>query len=274
MSEIAASPYVLGHDDRELRRLAFQASILNPVTEQLLRRAGLSAGMSVLDFGCGVGDISVIAAHLVGPSGRVTGVDIDEGTLSIARGRVLERGLTNVCFVQSNVLDFRPGGLVDVTTGRHILIHVPEPLALVETSFSALKRGGIAIFQEYDFSVVHPAYPRAPLRERCAEIFREFFRRATRDNMGAQLYHLVSKAGFSSVDCRAEYAIDGGAGSPCYEWFAESLRAILPRAEALGVISTSEIDVGTLAEELRLEAVANESSFPAPVMVGCIGRKP
>lgn len=274
MSETAASPYVLGHHDRELRRLAFQASILNPVTEQLFRRAGLSSGMSVLDFGCGVGDISILAARLVGPSGRVTGVDIDEATLSIARGRVLEKGLNNVTFIQANVLDFCPEAPVDATTGRHILIHVPEPLALVETSFAALKPGGIAIFQEYDFSVVHPAYPGTPLRERCAEIFREFFRRATRDNMGAQLYHLVCKAGFSSVDCRAEYSIDGGATSPYYEWFAESLRAILPRAEALGVLSASDLDVDLLAEQLRREAIANASSFPAPVMVGCIARKP
>ena len=36
--------YVMGHDDRERRRLALQASILNPLTEQLLRRAGISTG--------------------------------------------------------------------------------------------------------------------------------------------------------------------------------------------------------------------------------------
>jgi hypothetical protein len=34
----------VGHDDRERRRLALQASILNPLTEQLLRRAGISTG--------------------------------------------------------------------------------------------------------------------------------------------------------------------------------------------------------------------------------------
>jgi hypothetical protein len=36
--------YVMGHDDRERRRLALQASILNPFTEQLLRRAGIRPG--------------------------------------------------------------------------------------------------------------------------------------------------------------------------------------------------------------------------------------
>ena len=47
----------MGHDDRERRRLALQASILNPLTEQLLRRAGISTRMRVLDLGCGIGEL-------------------------------------------------------------------------------------------------------------------------------------------------------------------------------------------------------------------------
>jgi cyclopropane fatty-acyl-phospholipid synthase-like methyltransferase len=61
MPETASASYVMGHDDRERKRLAFQASILNPFTEQLLRRAGISSGMRVLDLGCGVGDLCLIA---------------------------------------------------------------------------------------------------------------------------------------------------------------------------------------------------------------------
>src|SRR5262249_1123434 len=52
--------YVMGHDDRERRRLALQASILNPLTEQLLRRAGISTGTHVLDLGCGIGEVSLM----------------------------------------------------------------------------------------------------------------------------------------------------------------------------------------------------------------------
>src|SRR5690242_387520 len=138
MSATTASAYVMGHNDRERRRLAVQAAILNPITEQLLRRAGLVPGMSVLDFGCGVGDVSMIAARLVGPSGQVIGLDIDEPSLAIARQRALEQGLTNITFEQTSVVDFRPQTPVDATTGRHILIHMTEPLALLETSLAAL----------------------------------------------------------------------------------------------------------------------------------------
>jgi ubiquinone/menaquinone biosynthesis C-methylase UbiE len=76
--------YAMGHSDRERRRLALQASVQNPTTEQLLRRAGILAGMRVLDLGCGVGDVSMLAAHLVGRHGSVTGIDLDEAALAIA----------------------------------------------------------------------------------------------------------------------------------------------------------------------------------------------
>jgi cyclopropane fatty-acyl-phospholipid synthase-like methyltransferase len=274
MSATTSSAYVMGHNERERRRLAAQAAILDPITEQLLRRAGLASGMSVLDFGCGVGNVSVIAARLVGPSGRVKGLDIDEPALTIARQRALEQGLTNITFERTSVVDFRPETPVDATIGRHILIHVAEPSALLKTSFAALKSGAVAVFQEYDFSVVHPAYPSAPLRDRVAEIFRDFFLKATRGTVGTQLYHLAVQAGFCSVECRAEYGIGGGADSPYYEWIAESVRSILPHAEALGVLRASDIEIDTLATRLRQEAVANASCFPAPVMVGCIARKP
>src|SRR5207342_852406 len=86
MSQIPAT-YVMGHDDRERRRLSLQASILNPLSDHLLRRAGLSAGLRVLDIGCGVGELSMVAARLVGRRGCVTGIDIDEGALALAAAR-------------------------------------------------------------------------------------------------------------------------------------------------------------------------------------------
>ena len=276
MTELAtnASDYVMGHTDRERHRLSAQAAILAPITEQLLRRAGVGHGMRIVDFGCGVGDVSMIAARLIGASGQVTGIDIDEAALSIARQRALEDELPNVTFLQTNALEFRPDTPVDATVGRHILIHTAEPAALLKKSYSVLKPGGVAVFQEYDFSVVHPPYPSAPLWESVLAIFGEFFHRALRRTTGTQLYQLAVAAGFGSVECRAEYPLDGGANSPYYEWIAESLRSILPRAEALGVVRGAELEMDTLAERLRQEAVANGSCLPAPAMVGCIARKP
>jgi ubiquinone/menaquinone biosynthesis C-methylase UbiE len=62
---------------------------------ETVRRAGVGAGESVLDLCCGAGASVVPAAHAVGPSGRVVGVDIADPLLALARDRVVREGLAN-----------------------------------------------------------------------------------------------------------------------------------------------------------------------------------
>ena len=49
-----AHDYPLGYSDHEARRLAEQGALLEDLTQDMLRRAGLQHGMHVLDMGCGV----------------------------------------------------------------------------------------------------------------------------------------------------------------------------------------------------------------------------
>ena len=65
--------YPLGYSEVEARRLEQQAALYKELTEDVLRRAGLCAGMRVLDVGCGVGDVSLLAAELVGERVRSWG---------------------------------------------------------------------------------------------------------------------------------------------------------------------------------------------------------
>ncbi len=82
----SASPeYVLGRSEVESQRLIKQATFLRQSTERVFRKAGLSEGMHVLDLGCGAGDVSFLAADLVGPTGSVVGVDVDPGVLALAQ---------------------------------------------------------------------------------------------------------------------------------------------------------------------------------------------
>src|SRR5215472_12638713 len=104
------SAYVLGHTDQERRRLALQASLINPLTDAFLRRAGISAGMYVLELGCGIGEVSLIAARLVGAHGHVHCTDIDVAALEIACGRVRSAGHDHVTFEQSMRCNTRPLG--------------------------------------------------------------------------------------------------------------------------------------------------------------------
>jgi len=66
LTPVRALPAItLTHTDRERRRLALEASIINPLTIHLLH-AGVSEGMHALDLGCRVGDMHLIAGQLVG----------------------------------------------------------------------------------------------------------------------------------------------------------------------------------------------------------------
>ncbi len=95
------STYALGHADVEVRRLLLQGRLYNDYTEHALRLAGLRPGMRVLDIGCGPGDVSFLAARLVGPTGSVLGVDAAPVMVELARDRATEKGLRTVYFMQA-----------------------------------------------------------------------------------------------------------------------------------------------------------------------------
>jgi SAM-dependent methyltransferase len=52
--------------------------------------------MKVLDLGSGAGDVALLLADLVGPQGRVVGVDADEAVLAVARERIRAAGWSTV----------------------------------------------------------------------------------------------------------------------------------------------------------------------------------
>jgi hypothetical protein len=74
-SNLPGTEYIRGLSERGIRRLMLQAAIPRPITERLLRGAGIRHGMRVLGLGCGAGDLALLAAELVGVSGSVVGLD-------------------------------------------------------------------------------------------------------------------------------------------------------------------------------------------------------
>jgi len=99
--------------------LKFQAGILEEWTESFFRAAGIEPGMKVLDLGCGMGDVSLLAAKLVGPTGSVVGIDRDEVIVKKARERVCCEGhSTNIEVICSDVLEFDAPSRFDAVVGR------------------------------------------------------------------------------------------------------------------------------------------------------------
>jgi FkbM family methyltransferase len=71
----------------------------------------------VLDIGSSVGDVAMLAAAIVGPSGAVVGVERDPRSIQIARKRAAERGFENVTFVERDVAALSSDSPFDAVVG-------------------------------------------------------------------------------------------------------------------------------------------------------------
>jgi SAM-dependent methyltransferase len=72
----------------ERERLNQRAGLFGPSTARFLHSAGIGQGKRILDVGCGVGDVTLLCADLVGPEGAMVGGDRDPAALGRGRERV------------------------------------------------------------------------------------------------------------------------------------------------------------------------------------------
>jgi len=267
----SAHAYLMGHTDHERRRLTLQGIVLNPITEQFLRRAGIAEGMHVLDIGCGVGEMTMILSRLVGDTGRVTALDIDPVALDRLRERAALEGRANITPIQGDLMAHLPADAYDAVAGRLILIHTKDPEAAVQHAASLVRPGGIVAFQDGYFrqSVAGGSYPESRLLRHVYDaIMRAIESAIPHADVAMRLYHLMLEAGLVDPDCRAECYIVGGCGHPAYEWIAETARTLLPAMERFGIATAAEMDVDTIASRIEEEVVSLGAGFMMPAMFG------
>lgn len=123
-----------------------------------LALAPLGAGMTVLDLGCGSGVDAMIAAQLVGSSGRVIGLDMTREMVSKARRACVERRLTNVEVREgmSDQLDL-PDDSVDVVISNGVINLCLDKERVLREVYRVLRPGGR--FQVADMSLVDGVNP-------------------------------------------------------------------------------------------------------------------
>jgi ubiquinone/menaquinone biosynthesis C-methylase UbiE len=146
-----ANEYAWGSSEQERQRLASQGDLLRPATERLFQAAGIGPGTRVLDCGSGGGDVSVIVAEMVTPTGQVFGIDRDAAQVEAATGRVTDLGLTNVRFEAADLAS-APDGPFDAIVGRLVLMYQADPEAVLRTLADRLVPGGVMSFMEYDLN--------------------------------------------------------------------------------------------------------------------------
>jgi arsenite methyltransferase len=120
------------------------AGVANPFSLQ-----PLSAGERVVDIGSGAGFDSFVAAHQVGPSGRVVGVDMTEEMLAKSRATASQLGLANVEF-REGYAEALPvdDGWADVVISNGVINLCADKRAVFTEIRRVLRPGGVLQFAD------------------------------------------------------------------------------------------------------------------------------
>jgi SAM-dependent methyltransferase len=171
---------------------------MHPTTAALLDRCGLADGMSCLDAGCGGGDVTLELARRVAPNGQVTGIDVDEDKLAIARLEAAQQQAANVTFRAADVHD--AAGPFDAIYARFVLTHLRDPGEVVSAFHRHLRPRGMLIVEDIDFSG-HFSFPDSAAFRRYHDLYCAVVARRGGDaNIGPRLPGLLQSSGFGSIE--------------------------------------------------------------------------
>ena len=268
-----ADGYALGRSEAETRRLIVQHQLYGPFTRQFLTAAGVTSGMKVVDVGSGAGDVALLVAELVGPQGRVVGVDTNAEILEVARARVEAAGWTNVAFRAGDVMALELDTDFDAVVGRWVLQYTPDPVGLLRRAGGWLRPGGIVAFQEIDLSSPPRAWPTGPLHEQVVGWTTPPPGAPGPDpQMGLKLFSTFLRAGLPEPHLRRDVPMGGGPGWSGYGYVADTVRSLLPFLERVGMVRTDEVGIDTLEDRLRAEVADQDGVQLLPAIVGAWAR--
>lgn len=266
--------YPLGRSEAEAERLMLQHRIYASATARLVTDAGISSGMRVLDLGSGVGDVSLLLADIVGPSGQVVGVDMARQSIMVAARRADAAGVgERVRFVEADLRQLDEAALgepFDAVVGRWVLMYQPDPAELVRRLATLVTPDGIIVFQESDLTERLRPFPRAPLHEQIYEWLTppEVFTDGPEPRMGPKLHATFLAAGLPAPALRIDTPVGAGPGWGGYELLCASMRSLLPAMTALGIVTPEQVDIDTLAARLEAEVAAHDGVQPLTSVYG------
>ncbi|MDR1887843.1 MAG: bifunctional 2-polyprenyl-6-hydroxyphenol methylase/3-demethylubiquinol 3-O-methyltransferase UbiG [Zoogloeaceae bacterium] len=117
---------------------------INPLRLDWIGNRVALTGKNVLDIGCGGG---LLAEGMAARGARVTGIDLAEKPLGVARLHLLESGLeVDYRQISAEQMAAEAPGAFDVVTCLEMLEHVPDPASAIRACRQLLKPGGVAFF--------------------------------------------------------------------------------------------------------------------------------
>ena len=125
-------------------------AVIDELTVQSWRDAGVLPGMRVITAGRGIGELSMLAAATVGPKGSVVAVDSSTETIRRAALRTSGAGASRLSFTRQELARLELGAPVDAALVRSALLRLDNPWAALRGLALSVKRGGLIVVQEID----------------------------------------------------------------------------------------------------------------------------
>jgi SAM-dependent methyltransferase len=118
-----------------------------PISDQLIRSAGITSGQTVLDVATGTGQPALTIAKIVGQNGKVIGVDLSPEMIEVAKEEAAYQGLTNTVdfqVIKDESLSIFSDNTFDSVVCRNGLMFMPDPVKALKAFLRVLKPGGKA----------------------------------------------------------------------------------------------------------------------------------
>ena len=200
-SQHEQSTYTMGYSD-DFRQLLNRRSADSHAFYLLPR---LQPGMTVLDFGCGPGTISVGLAERIAP-GELHGIDMEGSQIELARAAAFDGGHGNVTFHVGNVYELPfEDNTFDVAHCHAVLMHVPDTQRALAEVKRVLKPGGILASRE---AIVASSFlePQAPEVTHAWGVFAALVRgNRGHPDFGKELKTSLLEAGFEQIQTSASF---------------------------------------------------------------------
>ena len=244
----SAPTYTMGYDEDFCQMLNWRSAETH--AKHLLPH--LEPGLSLLDFGCGPGTLSVGLARAVEP-GEFHGIDIERSQVGLARSAAAAGGHTNASFQVGDVTDLPfDDNTFDVAHCHTVLNHVPDTLGALGGVKRVLKPSGIISCRELvaESCFSEPAYN---LGEAWAVFAKLVAANGGHPQMGKALKSRLVKAGFADIRATASFDTFSSPEGIAFlhgvvtEWFFSP--KVITAATTYGLATHQQFDGWRLAQD-------------------------
>lgn len=265
--------YILDGTDQDLRRLLSVAELSADMARSAFGRLGAQQGWNAIDCGCGpIGGLAVLA-EMVGPAGRVVGVDFNPAAVQRAQAVTSALELGNVEVVAGDLHDLDPAGLggpFDLAYTRLFLIHQADPVRTLRRIADLLRPGGWLVVQEPLPSPPPRSHPHLEALTGYWDLIFELAHRAGAPAGAVEsLPRLAREAGFEVATMNGSFMIDDP--ELVFGIHAGTLAAARERGIELG-IEAARID--DLARDIEAAKASEYEWVSSPFFLDLTLRKP